>query len=650
VQRFHSGKKAENSRQRAEKRRATHENPRFRPARSLLQLQTMVGNQCVGRMLQVNEEPGRPDRRSRAGEEPAGGEMMPRAVNGRQTQNPSAAEDRTVQEVRDGLGPGRSLDSPVRSRMEAAFGRPFARVRVHQDSKASKLADTLNARAFTVGQDIGFAAGQYRPGTLMGDAIIAHELAHTVQQFGTLAPFVPAGNRMTRGRDLEQDADRSAWRTVASLWRRGGEGLVNKVRGVGPRLKSGLALQRCIRDPEQDRQLARESARCPSPPSPATMVAPPGQYTDQGVSLPYDRIVPEPDPTRGVDNPEVMRTYTEPRRLEQLYYDAATGNHRAAWLVCQAEPGARSIGRQAAAHLHSLACLTVMSCRVQFDRLPFSTSTASGQRVRRIIADAFVAEAQRLRIRNEIIGHALTLLVGLSVARAAIAGTAVVPEAAAGRTLTAETAAAQEAAAVRGGARAAAPGEAAAVSQEVRAAAAGETRAAAEAGTAAAGGARAAAGGPRVNVLVVGAETAEEFAYAARAASRGSSVTVVNPQATAAARTYQQAGGNFVQGRIESLPRSPTFNIIREDFPFPLGRVYSPTAEFVSERLARLAPGGRWVIVTESEEFAATIRAAAESQGATVTTRGFAAAHEAAPSSVYPRETSRSAVIVERAP
>jgi len=86
--------------------------------------------------------------------------------------------------LRAQLGTGQALDEPTRTRMEDSFGRSFSTVRVHSDSMAARLSGELGARAFTVGGDIAFAAGQYRPGTSQGDHLIAHELAHTIQQQG----------------------------------------------------------------------------------------------------------------------------------------------------------------------------------------------------------------------------------------------------------------------------------------------------------------------------------------------------------------------------------------------------------------------------------------------------------------------------------
>jgi hypothetical protein len=80
--------------------------------------------------------------------------------------------------------PGRPLDVPTRSFMESRFGQDFSRVRIHDDARAGESAREVNARAYTVGQDIIFAPQQYQPATEDGAALIAHELSHTVQQGG----------------------------------------------------------------------------------------------------------------------------------------------------------------------------------------------------------------------------------------------------------------------------------------------------------------------------------------------------------------------------------------------------------------------------------------------------------------------------------
>ena len=79
---------------------------------------------------------------------------------------------------------GRPMDSALRQDMEQRFGYDFSRVRVHSDAKAAESARAVNARAYTVGHDIVFGAGQYRPGSDTGRHLLSHELTHTIQQHG----------------------------------------------------------------------------------------------------------------------------------------------------------------------------------------------------------------------------------------------------------------------------------------------------------------------------------------------------------------------------------------------------------------------------------------------------------------------------------
>jgi hypothetical protein len=77
---------------------------------------------------------------------------------------------------------GSPLDAATRSLMEEGFGRDFSQVRLHTDGVAENSARAVNARAYTVGTDIVFAAGEYQPRTPEGRRLLAHELAHVVQQ------------------------------------------------------------------------------------------------------------------------------------------------------------------------------------------------------------------------------------------------------------------------------------------------------------------------------------------------------------------------------------------------------------------------------------------------------------------------------------
>lgn len=85
--------------------------------------------------------------------------------------------------------PGQSLDRSSRQHMEAGFGFDFSRVRIHADESAAAANRVVNSQAFTVGQDVVFGEGQFRPHTANGQRLLAHELTHVVQQsrVGTLA-------------------------------------------------------------------------------------------------------------------------------------------------------------------------------------------------------------------------------------------------------------------------------------------------------------------------------------------------------------------------------------------------------------------------------------------------------------------------------
>jgi len=78
--------------------------------------------------------------------------------------------------------PGRPLDTATRVFFEDRFGFDFSRVRVHADGRAAGSAQMVDALAYTIGRNIVFGAGQYLPGTQDGRRLMAHELAHVVQQ------------------------------------------------------------------------------------------------------------------------------------------------------------------------------------------------------------------------------------------------------------------------------------------------------------------------------------------------------------------------------------------------------------------------------------------------------------------------------------
>jgi hypothetical protein len=85
--------------------------------------------------------------------------------------------------------PGQPLDASTRAFLEPRFGHDLSQVPVHSDAQAAGSAQAVNALAYTVGQNVVFGAGQYAPQTTAGRKLIAHELAHTLQQGDPSVPF-----------------------------------------------------------------------------------------------------------------------------------------------------------------------------------------------------------------------------------------------------------------------------------------------------------------------------------------------------------------------------------------------------------------------------------------------------------------------------
>lgn len=85
---------------------------------------------------------------------------------------------------------GRPLPGPVRAFFEPRFATDFSQVRVHDGPAADAASGAVGARAFTLGRDIAFAAGEFAPGTTAGRHLLAHELAQVAQQRSSPAPLI----------------------------------------------------------------------------------------------------------------------------------------------------------------------------------------------------------------------------------------------------------------------------------------------------------------------------------------------------------------------------------------------------------------------------------------------------------------------------
>lgn len=141
-------------------------------AGAVARLQQTIGNAAVQRLLA---------QRRGAGAQPDEDEGL-QAVQG------TALDDETAQAINRKRGGGQTLDEDIAAKAGSALGNDAASliddVRVHTDEEADRLSQELGARAFTTGNDIFFRDGAYSPASEHGQKLIAHELAHVVQQGG----------------------------------------------------------------------------------------------------------------------------------------------------------------------------------------------------------------------------------------------------------------------------------------------------------------------------------------------------------------------------------------------------------------------------------------------------------------------------------
>jgi hypothetical protein len=116
-----------------------------------------------------------------------------------------------------GRGGGQPMDASTRGFMEERFGQDFGSVRIHTDARAAESARTVNAQAYTVGEEIVFREGRFQPETEPGRHVLAHELTHVVQQRSGPVAGTPAagGINISDPQDsFEQEAERNAARVM----------------------------------------------------------------------------------------------------------------------------------------------------------------------------------------------------------------------------------------------------------------------------------------------------------------------------------------------------------------------------------------------------------------------------------------------------
>ncbi len=114
-------------------------------------------------------------------------------------------------------GSGQPLDPATRGFMESRFGYDFSQVRIHSDKRAAESARAVGANAYASGRNLVFGAGMYEPASERGRRLLAHELAHVVQQRAGFAGGIAAADGP--GERAAEEASRSvaAGRSVGPL-------------------------------------------------------------------------------------------------------------------------------------------------------------------------------------------------------------------------------------------------------------------------------------------------------------------------------------------------------------------------------------------------------------------------------------------------
>ena len=160
-----------------------------RPRDALLRLQRQHGNRRTRGIIQAKLNVGPADDRfEREADRIAGLAMgstvqrAPESVQHVHGAEGGVADPAVADAVTRAHGGGHAVPGGVRERMEQVSGADFGGVRVHVDAESDRLNDALGSRAFTVGGDVFVRRSEYRPGTARGDALLGHELTHTIQQ------------------------------------------------------------------------------------------------------------------------------------------------------------------------------------------------------------------------------------------------------------------------------------------------------------------------------------------------------------------------------------------------------------------------------------------------------------------------------------
>jgi hypothetical protein len=219
----------------------------------LLRLQRAYGNRHVQGMveqskLKVSLPSDRSERDAdRVARALPGGAMPPR----REASGLPGLDAGAERAIRHARGGGQPLAGSVREPMEQHLGADLAEVRLHTDTRADQLSRSVQALAFTAGNDIFFRRGGYAPGSPTGRYLLAHELTHvTQQQSGTDQPavqrYIASVNHGLRDPKAEPKDDYGTYRSLDVALKAGGG---NVYKGPNQPAKGGV-LDQLSKDPQ----------------------------------------------------------------------------------------------------------------------------------------------------------------------------------------------------------------------------------------------------------------------------------------------------------------------------------------------------------------------------------------------------------------
>ncbi|MFN9759619.1 MAG: DUF4157 domain-containing protein [Pseudanabaena sp.] len=115
---------------------------------------------------------------------PQGNKLRKKPLQRRENVGGGDASTELESSIQRARGSGQSLDANLQRSMGQVMGADFSGVKVHTDSQSDQLNQSIQAKAFTTGQDVFFRQGAYEPSSRGGQELIAHELTHVVQQNG----------------------------------------------------------------------------------------------------------------------------------------------------------------------------------------------------------------------------------------------------------------------------------------------------------------------------------------------------------------------------------------------------------------------------------------------------------------------------------